>query len=238
MAETFSEETSNQFGLNKELLILVPVLGSALAAIFDVGYFTAINISVFTLFSLNEHIVFALQNLPYALLFAFPLALALRRAPHRRIDDTIKKLDEKGFGWVTIIAAIACFAFIVALVIFFPQPWMFVAAFIAGGLSGAAGRAQALAVRATYILIVVIIVTFIAGYSAARSYLQPDQSEFLGVFPMPMMTTVETTSGLKITGKLIRSGENGILMYDAEKKQVRLLRWQGVSEINSYSAVK
>jgi hypothetical protein len=38
----------------KEFFILVPVLGSALAVIFDVGYFTAIGLNWFSVFSTTD----------------------------------------------------------------------------------------------------------------------------------------------------------------------------------------
>jgi hypothetical protein len=54
---------------NEKFYALIPLLGAGIALTYDVGYFWAIGISFFTLFSLSEHIVFALQ--------AFPLALVL-----------------------------------------------------------------------------------------------------------------------------------------------------------------
>jgi hypothetical protein len=54
---------------NEKFYALIPLLGAGIALTYDVGYFWTIGISFFTLFSLSEHIVFALQ--------AFPLALVL-----------------------------------------------------------------------------------------------------------------------------------------------------------------
>jgi hypothetical protein len=50
-------------------LAYIPLLGAAVAVTFDVGYFFRLNWSFFTLFSLSEHILFAIQ--------AFPIALAI-----------------------------------------------------------------------------------------------------------------------------------------------------------------
>ena len=51
----------------KDFFVLSPIIGTALALIYDVGYFYGVGISYFTLFSLSEHIVFALPALPVAL---------------------------------------------------------------------------------------------------------------------------------------------------------------------------
>jgi hypothetical protein len=48
------------------LPVALPLFGSALALTYDVGFFYGLDISYFTLFSLAEHIVFALEALPAA----------------------------------------------------------------------------------------------------------------------------------------------------------------------------
>ena len=51
----------------KDALVAIPVLASALALTWEVGYFLRIGGGSFGLFSLAEHITFAIQALPYAL---------------------------------------------------------------------------------------------------------------------------------------------------------------------------
>jgi hypothetical protein len=45
----------------------IPVFSAGIAIAFDVGYFWGIDINLFTLFSLAEHILFALEAAPFAL---------------------------------------------------------------------------------------------------------------------------------------------------------------------------
>lgn len=59
----------------KELVVLIPLIGTAIAMSYDVGYFWGIDINLFTLFSVTEHIVFALQAAPFALGVAFVLVV-------------------------------------------------------------------------------------------------------------------------------------------------------------------
>jgi hypothetical protein len=52
----------------KDFLTFVPLLATALAIFYDVGYFYGFDLNYFSFFTLNEHIVFALQVLPYGML--------------------------------------------------------------------------------------------------------------------------------------------------------------------------
>ena len=54
----------------KELVVAVPLVGTALAVCFDVGFFWGLDISYFTFFSIVEHALFALQAIPVALLIS------------------------------------------------------------------------------------------------------------------------------------------------------------------------
>jgi hypothetical protein len=60
----------------KEGLVLIPVLSSALALTWEVGYFLRIGGGSFGLFSLAEHITFAVQGLPVAIAVATLAAYA------------------------------------------------------------------------------------------------------------------------------------------------------------------
>jgi hypothetical protein len=51
----------------RDILIALPVLGTALAVTYDVGYFWGLDINLFSAFSLAEHITFALEYVPFAL---------------------------------------------------------------------------------------------------------------------------------------------------------------------------
>ena len=51
----------------KDWIVMLPLAGSILALTYDVGFFYGIGLPYFTLFSLSEHILFALQVLPQAI---------------------------------------------------------------------------------------------------------------------------------------------------------------------------
>jgi hypothetical protein len=64
-ASTAKENATPQI---KDFVVLVPLLATALAVMYDVGYFTQFDLSYFSFFSLSEHVVFALSALPFALI--------------------------------------------------------------------------------------------------------------------------------------------------------------------------
>jgi hypothetical protein len=57
----------------KLLTIVTPLFASSIAVIYDVGFFFGLDIGFFTFFTLSEHLVFALQAIP----FAVPTALGI-----------------------------------------------------------------------------------------------------------------------------------------------------------------
>ena len=57
----------------KALAVIAPLFASSLAVSYDVGFFFGAGIGFFTFFSLTEHVVFALQAIPFALVPALTI---------------------------------------------------------------------------------------------------------------------------------------------------------------------
>jgi hypothetical protein len=74
MAEEDALKPDEKWAL-KDAMIAIPFLGSALALTWEVGYFLRIRGGAFNLFSISEHISFALQALPFALAFSVVIML-------------------------------------------------------------------------------------------------------------------------------------------------------------------
>jgi hypothetical protein len=47
------------------MVFVLPIFGTVLAISFDVGYFSGLDINYFTMFTLAEHVVFALEIVPF-----------------------------------------------------------------------------------------------------------------------------------------------------------------------------
>jgi hypothetical protein len=70
---------------SKDLIIYLPLMGSSLALTWEVGSFFPIHGSVFGMFSLSEHLVFAFQGLPLAIVsVVFILILYAQSVINRR----------------------------------------------------------------------------------------------------------------------------------------------------------
>lgn len=54
--------------VSQEFFVVLPLIGTALAVIYDVGFFSGVGLFYFTIFSVTEHVVFALAFLPFAIL--------------------------------------------------------------------------------------------------------------------------------------------------------------------------
>jgi hypothetical protein len=97
----------------REFLIALPVLGSALAITFDVGYFSALDINYFNVFTISEHVTFALEALPRALglsILAIVLPMAAQYGRDRGRAHAEKELQtgtpipiyKQGFFWFAV----------------------------------------------------------------------------------------------------------------------------------------
>jgi hypothetical protein len=83
----------------KDALIVIPFLASALALTWEVGYFTRIKGGAFGLFSIAEHLTFALQALPIALAVttAGAIGLVVRPQPARRLQSALDRYRSATF---------------------------------------------------------------------------------------------------------------------------------------------
>lgn len=79
----------------KELLVFVPAAGSALALSWEVGSFLPIGGGSFMLFTLTEHLLFAVQALPVtlAILSIVVLPFALNGPLDRMTDRALKRIE-------------------------------------------------------------------------------------------------------------------------------------------------
>ena len=212
--------------ISKDFFLLIPLLGSALAVTYDVGFFVGVNLHLFSLFSLSEHIVFALEALPPALLIAFLVGLAnYFRGPikqqagaHSRISMALAIILTSAVLVIVLLSKVyVVTALIVVGAIFITLSFE---------LESVPGRAVTLYAAATTI-------AFVFGYNDGVQYLYPSGS--IGRASRAI-TTIETKSDGKIDATVMRSGERGVLFFDVKNKQVTLLRWDEIKQISTANA--
>jgi hypothetical protein len=224
--------------LPKELIVAVPLIGTAIAITFDVGYFSAIDINLFTLFSLSEHVVFSLEAMPLALIASM---LVVAQIPTTHFSDKfllpfLNKIPPKSWkgrlvrglmdlfligtasywfhlayksGIVWLIAATSLLLFYV-VIIFVAKPLAKSSFFIV-----------------PYVMVAIFIITFFIGWDTAKSYLA--ENEILHVLTL--------SANRELAGKLIRSGDKGVMFATADKA-ILFIKWDDIVRIDSqYRAV-
>src|SRR4051812_46822629 len=76
-----------------ETLIFLPTAIAGGAILYDVGYISSADISFYSIFSLQEHIVSALESIPYVLLLAVLMIFISVLAKIIRATYRVKPLD-------------------------------------------------------------------------------------------------------------------------------------------------
>jgi hypothetical protein len=221
-------------------LAYIPLLGAAVALTFDVGYFFALNLSFFTLFSLSEHILFAIQSFPIALvvivfiLTAAAIFLSVWDRPPPATPVNPKKLHG-----VQLIAAIILLALLALVLLLFvgymlystpiAQPLAFEIIMGLGGLVFINDPYKR-AFVATVTVVFFLTFAFFVGYIFAASATTAANPNNL--FQLEI-GTINPKNGAPINGRIIRSGERGLLIYDPVSDRLRFLLWEGISSIEA-----
>src|SRR4051794_17340419 len=108
MSENSSETLKgNDVGL-KDALVVIPLLASSLAITWEVGYFSRLGGGSFALFSLTEHIAFAVQALPLAIAVALMGALGMTAVGVGKFDirgGALRVLNYRGLRAALLLLA-------------------------------------------------------------------------------------------------------------------------------------
>ena len=219
-------------------LAYVPLLGAAVALTFDVGYFFALNLSFFTLFSLSEHILFAIQSFPIALVVILLLLIAAAIFLSVWPPPTAPVNPKKLHG-VQLIAAIVFLALLVLALssyvsyLLYSTPIVNPLVFeIFMGLGGLVfiNDPYKRAFVATVTVLFLLTFSFFIGYSFAASAITTADPN--NIFQSGI-GTINLKNGSQINGRIIRSGERGVLIYDPASDRLRFLLLEGISSIEA-----
>jgi hypothetical protein len=215
----------------KDLLVALPVLGTALAVSFDVGYFYGIDINLFTLFSVSEHVTFALQALPAALflaLCALIVPIFLNKAGSNRLSDgaaaaarapaTSRPFYRRMFFWLMV----AVTTFMIYHVLQNPTlaaNWVTLIMAILVTLSVA--RETALTSFLGLAAVYATALAFATGLDLAIAY--RNSSSYPYVFKV---------EGAEIKARVVRSGEKGLLYFEAPSNDLRFVAWSDIKGLS------
>jgi hypothetical protein len=218
-----------------------PLLGTMIAVCFDVGYFYGVGIDYFTLFSLTEHIGFALEALPYALGISI-LAIfidAATEAPGSwsRIRKAVKgEYDYREKG--DLSSRLRRILFVAGIFLLFSGATLLYLLHL--------GLFRSSLLMSLFMMQVLItmaadhrwyasgpIFLFIIGCAAALLL-----GDFMGshyVTEVPARYTIALKSGDPISVNVIRSGERGVLYAKYQPNVVEFAQWDSIKSISRNS---
>jgi hypothetical protein len=225
---------------NNAYIAYIPLLGAAVALTYDVGYFYAVEISFFTLFSLSEHIVFAIQAFPFALVVLIPLSAVAVIMGKEGTSAPPPPYDPARVSKLQRIAAYALLSLIILLLISVlsfallhaPETILIVIEYaVAGfGILLIAPLYKRIFIVSMAILIGLTL-SFLVGYSAGTGSLSNDDNASK-IFP-PSIQTVNFKNGAPMNGRIIRSGDRGVLLYDPASNRIRFVLWEAIGSIEA-----
>jgi hypothetical protein len=222
----------------EKFITYIPLLAATIALSFDVGFFYAIQINFFTLFSLSEHILFALQALPVAIALLFVVAILLpvfSIEPKKHSPQTstpIGKYQRIG-AIVAVVALVGGLISFVAYIVWTSEPLarlfvIFISLFVIPPVFASLfveARFRQLQILTTAILICVVI-SFAFGMAFGA-----------GLRTSNTINIVKLKANRPaITGVVIRSGERGILLYERASNLVRFEPWEAINSIEAPAA--
>ena len=231
------------FSSLREVAVLVPVIGTSIAITYDVGFFWGLDIKYFTLFSLTEHLVFAMEALPIALGLSFIIGLlfAAFKALGQRDDEKTERETstlnpQQKLEWFQQSAARTrrwslrwgVFSLAIQPLAWFGHtlwsPIVFALCVILHSF-GAMFYPKVFYspfFLTTYVATVSLLITFAVGVDI--------QQRFVRGGKIAHAISLETS---ELTGRIVRAGERGLLFYDPGSREISFVRWETVRRIRS-----
>jgi len=197
----------------KDALAIAPILWAIFALLFDVGYFWGVEINYFNFFSFTEHLVFAAQVAPYALMLLFLTSISFIAGYllRTRLRTRAKQLADKGEKlrrYLTILFFLTYTAEVGVLLIlihygYYRWSLIFVAALILAACLYFADSIRTYLILLGFGLVSAFALgAFLFGHYIGASYLNHDKYEY----------TLSLKDGSQSAVKLFRSGDRGVLV--------------------------
>ena len=223
----------------------IPLIGLVNAVAFDVGYFWGVDINFFTLFSLSEHLVFAVQAAPLALLILVGMyvAIDLPPLPIRRVGIrwALRAQSQRSRRFRTFrnlaIAAPYLGVFVAVLAYYFlghPRMALWFGATLV--LMGATNLMEREYRRFAIVIAAVLagsLASILIGHFMGNSYVQPEryfsESDLLKLHGTDHELTLKLAYPLRI--RVIRSGERGLLYFEPMTRRISFRQWSEISQV-------
>jgi hypothetical protein len=216
----------------KDYLGLASFMLTAGALTFDVGYFSGVDINFFTLFSVTEHILFALEALPLVFIIIYVgamighIVIDARKTFSFSLASMIGWITSLSIGWQVLRFLVAFVLWLGLALLFYRFRTEALPALLAGGfLATVIVSPEVLGDRRIalpFVAAVGLFVVFFIGRWTAREYIASEVTDH-------QLRTPEGT----VSGRIIRSGERGLLFVDVDSHLVRFFKWDDVQELST-----
>jgi hypothetical protein len=231
----------------KELAIMIPLVGIALAVTYDVGFFYGIGIEYFTLFSLQEHILFALQAIPTAFVLAFgvPSGILAYQAGKRAVDKNTPPIPT---GKVELAELLAIqekvrayfrmsqrwLLFYSLLFLAFGSVMVALHQYFVGAIAIMSGVGSLIgySVKGGNVPSVYFVLWYLVFYTCI-SFALGLQVAWYTLHSTRSLEIIDTKSEGQLQATLIRSGDRGTMVFDPATRSVRFLLWDDVKGFQS-----
>ena len=223
---------------NSGYIAYITMLGASVALTFDVGFFSAIGINFFTLFSLSEHLVFAIQALPIALVLLMGVSVGAvllgAKPPSPPPHDFQNVSKRRRIAGIIIICLLILGPLSYLGLILYNNPEMLLIA-IVFAMVGFGLLILEPAYKPLYTAFMAIYlanwIAFIFGIHLGTMYLS--KNDISKGLMSAVFNVVDFKDGASIKGRIIRSGDRGVLLYDPASDRVRFELWDTIHSIEA-----
>jgi hypothetical protein len=218
----------------KNLATLGPIVASAFAFAFVVGYFSAFDITWIPFFSLSEHVVLALRALPVAIAGSVALHCVLRYPEWGWF---------KGKGqWlllVLLVVWVVCLLAAATASLLFGHiglcvTFLFIAAsaIVYYKMPPAQKSTANVLYWASNLWVLTLMIGFLSGYAWKFEKFAAFVEKVVAGQPLRVAQDIELKEG-HVFGHVIAAGNTAVLFYDFDQRKVRLLdrrKIEGIAE--------
>lgn len=214
----------------KDFVVAVPLCASSLALAWEIGSFAPVSVQAFGFFSITEHIAFALQAFPLAILAAcFGIATFLIVGdiyPSNRRSVVQTHSPDGSFKFWTLSASV-----VASLIFTFLYYWLGVSTFLPISLAslviGIAFSYRRAFVREKQItgllaFCFALFITLSLGSDLTRAGLANAKNA---------MVKIETANAV-VDGYVVRAGERGALLFFPPDKKFSFLKWEELKRVD------
>jgi hypothetical protein len=213
-------DTKAELSLDK-VIGAIPVLGVLCAVSYDTGFFWMLGQGYYALFSLTEHINFATQAIPAAIVTIGTLLTGVIFFANTASTDMLHKRAKRvGLAIVALLAIILLGDAIVTRsygLLLLSIVVLFAAAVLLWSLTPSNMNFLLPIVGSALLL----FLSFVTGAELADRHLKSPA----------VVHSLRLTDGNSKGGRIVRTGDRGVLFWDPSRRRLHLHKWESVQSI-------